>query len=74
MTASDTEEYISELKGRGSRPGLDAVSALAEKLGDPQKGLPAVHIAGTNGKGSVLAYLSHVLKAAGMLFFAGHER
>ena len=66
MTAQETEEYISALKGRGSRPGLDAVSALAEKLGDPQKALPAVHIAGTNGKGSVLAYLSHVLKAAGI--------
>ncbi len=66
MTASEIDEYIRELKSRGSRPGLDAVSALAAKLGDPQKGLKAVHIAGTNGKGSVLAYLRAVLKAAGI--------
>ena len=66
MTASDIAEYIRELKSRGSRPGLDAVSALAKKMGNPQRGLKAVHIAGTNGKGSVLAYLRAVLKAAGI--------
>lgn len=66
MTAAEISEYIAELKSRGSRPGLSAVSALAEKMGDPQKGLCAVHIAGTNGKGSVLAYLTSVLKAAGI--------
>ncbi len=66
MTSAELDEYISQLKSRGSRPGLLAVSALAQKLGDPQKGLCAVHIAGTNGKGSVLAYLTAVLKAAGV--------
>ncbi len=66
MTASETEEYFLRLKSRGSRPGLDAVRALAHKLGDPQEGIRAIHISGTNGKGSVLAYLTAILKAEGL--------
>ena len=38
---------------------------LCEKLGNPQQDLSFIHIAGTNGKGSVLAFLSEILKAAG---------
>ncbi len=66
MSPAETAGYIAALKSRGSRPGLLAVSALAAKMGDPQKKLRAVHIAGTNAKGSVLAYLSNTLKAAGI--------
>ena len=52
---------IEELKKRGSIPGLDAIQGLLEELGHPEDDLKIVHIAGTNGKGSVFAYLSSIL-------------
>ena len=56
---------IEELKKRGSVPGLDAIEGLLEELGHPEDNLKVVHIAGTNGKGSIFAYLSSILTAAG---------
>lgn len=56
---------IEELKKRGSIPGLDAIQGLLDELGHPEEELKIVHIAGTNGKGSVFAYLSSILMAAG---------
>lgn len=65
MTYQEVMDYIEELKVYGSVPGLDNIRNLCDKLGNPQKDLSFVHIAGTNGKGSVLAFLSEVLKEAG---------
>ncbi|MBB3692410.1 folylpolyglutamate synthase/dihydrofolate synthase family protein [Sphingomonas sp. BK580] len=46
--------------------GLERITRLLERLGDPQRGLPPVfHVAGTNGKGSTCAYLRAALEAAG---------
>ena len=45
--------------------GLDRIDALLAALGNPQQQVPIIHVAGTNGKGSVCAYLSAVLSAAG---------
>ncbi|MBO6133854.1 MAG: bifunctional folylpolyglutamate synthase/dihydrofolate synthase [Lachnospiraceae bacterium] len=45
---------------------LDSIRYLLEKLGNPQKKLKYVHIAGTNGKGSVAAYLSSILMESGL--------
>ena len=56
---------IEELKKRGSVPGLDAIEGLLEELGHPEDNLKVVHIAGTNGKGSIFAYLSSIIIAAG---------
>ena len=56
---------IEELKKRGSVPGRDAIEGLLEELGHPEDNLKVVHIAGTNGKGSIFAYLSSILIAAG---------
>ena len=56
---------IEELKKRGSVPGLDASEGFLEELGHPEDNLKIVHIAGTNGKGSIFAYLSSILIAAG---------
>ena len=56
---------IEELKKRGSVPGLDAIEGLLEELGHPEDNLKVVQIAGTNGKGSIFAYLSSILIAAG---------
>ncbi len=58
-------EYILSLTGRGICPGLGAVSALLDELGNPEKNLDIIHIAGTNGKGSVGAYLSSILQCTG---------
>ncbi|MEL7493874.1 MAG: bifunctional folylpolyglutamate synthase/dihydrofolate synthase, partial [Cyanobacteria bacterium J06554_11] len=45
--------------------GLDRIQAVLTALGNPHHRVPIVHVAGTNGKGSVCAYLSAVLTAAG---------
>ena len=45
--------------------GLDSMGELLRRLGNPQDRLKFVHIAGTNGKGSVLAYVSTVAGCAG---------
>ncbi len=47
------------------KPGLERISAFAEMLGDPQRSFAAVHVAGTNGKGSTCHMLAAVLQAAG---------
>lgn len=68
MTAMDYKEaraYLEEAAKSGSVLGLESMRALLAELGDPQDRLKFIHIAGTNGKGSVLAYLSTVLKEAG---------
>lgn len=65
MTYAEVMDYVEELKAYGSVPGLTNIENLSVKLGMPQRALQFVHIAGTNGKGSVLAFLSEVLKEAG---------
>ena len=65
MSYQETMEYVDRLQVYGSVPGLTNIRNLCEKLGDPQKDLKFVHIAGTNGKGSVLCLVSEVLKEAG---------
>ena len=65
MNATEALEYVEGCKKYGVVPGLDSIRRLLERLGDPQKELKIVHIAGTNGKGSVLAMLSGALARAG---------
>lgn len=65
MNYRETMEYIEEMSALGSVPGLASTAELCRRLGDPQDALFFVHIAGTNGKGSVLAYVYSVLRAAG---------
>lgn len=65
-TASLTSlEQLAARRRFGMRPGLDTMRRLMAVLGDPQDTLPCLHIAGTNGKGSVAAMLDAVLRAAG---------
>ena len=47
------------------KPGLERISALLERFGNPQERLHFVHIGGTNGKGSTAAALASILQAAG---------
>lgn len=49
----------------GVRLGLEPIQAILEQLGHPQAQVPIIHVAGTNGKGSVCAYLAAILTAAG---------
>ena len=46
-------------------PSLELMAELCRRLDDPQKKLPCIHIAGTNGKGSCAAMLSSIFRAAG---------
>ena len=65
MTRRQLEKYIEELGQKGSILGLEPIRNLLDRMGNPQDRLKFVHIAGTNGKGSVLAFTSTILKAAG---------
>lgn len=61
----DTRDFLYGLERFGIKLGLDNIRALLASLGNPHLRLPAVHVAGTNGKGSVLAMLDAMLRAAG---------
>lgn len=61
-TALDWLQSLPRLSGE---PGLDRMKALLAALGDPQKRGRYVHIAGTNGKGSVAAFTANILQKAG---------
>ena len=65
MNYNEARQYLTEVTKYGSVPGLDSIRELMRRLGNPQDKLKFIHIAGTNGKGSVLAYLSTILKKAG---------
>lgn len=65
MSYESTLAYIHAVQWVGSRPGLVRIRALLAALGDPQKTLRFVHVAGTNGKGSTCAMLAACLQAAG---------
>ena len=56
---------MDEVSKYGSVLGLESMKELLHRLGDPQNELKFIHISGTNGKGSVLAYLSTILSGAG---------
>ena len=64
MNYRETTEYLDSLNGLGSRPGLENISELLTRLGNPQNKVRAVHIAGTNGKGSVGAFLTWPVTAS----------
>lgn len=65
MTGEEAIAYIHAHGWQAHAPGLGRIRELLRRLGDPQKGLRFIHVAGTNGKGSVCACLSSVLEAAG---------
>jgi dihydrofolate synthase/folylpolyglutamate synthase len=67
MTSESKEgiEYLLGLEKFGMKLGLDNVAELLERLGNPHKEFKSVHVAGTNGKGSVCAFVSSILREAG---------
>ena len=65
MNTQQAIEYIHSVFWKGSIPGLSRTFELLEKMGNPQKDLKFVHIAGTNGKGSTAAMTASILRKAG---------
>lgn len=65
-TLADAIAFLDSLDVSAMKLGLERVRKLLETLENPQDRLPMVHIAGTNGKGSVTAMLTAILKAAGL--------
>ena len=65
MTAQEAIAYIENYTWSTTRLGLGRTKELLEKLGNPQKRLKFVHVAGSNGKGSTCAMLDSILRAAG---------
>ena len=66
MSIETTLEYIHSVKWVGAKPGLERTNELLSKLGNPEKTLKFVHIAGTNGKGSTASMISSVLRKANL--------
>lgn len=65
MTYNEALDYIHSLGNFGLAAGLDRIKSVLCKLGNPQDNIKAIHIAGTNGKGSVSAMISSVLRKSG---------
>jgi dihydrofolate synthase/folylpolyglutamate synthase len=65
VTYAEATAFLYGLRRFGWRLGLDTVRRLLALVGDPQDAFPAVHIGGTNGKGSTAAMLDAILRAAG---------
>lgn len=65
MNYEEARVYLEKVSKYGSVLGLEAMKELLDRLGNPQDDLKFVHISGTNGKGSVLAFLSTILTEAG---------
>ena len=61
MNCNEAIEYIHSLEKFGIKPGMERIRALCDKLGNPQKNLRVIHVAGTNGKGSTSTMISNIL-------------
>lgn len=66
MTYESAMDYMREVQKRGSILGLEPVKELLNRLGNPQNKLKVIHIAGTNGKGSICTFLEQMYKAEGL--------
>lgn len=65
-TGTEAIEWIHGRLPFGSRPGLQRVEALLELVDHPEKKVPTIHIAGTNGKGSTVSYLRNMIQETGL--------
>ena len=65
MNYEEALSFIESKNGLGIRPGLALIKELLSRLGNPEKDLKILHIAGTNGKGSVFAFCENILLKAG---------
>lgn len=65
MTYTEAIAFIHSVEWQGSRPGLSRITELLSRLGNPEKDLKIIHVAGTNGKGSFCAMLAEILRHSG---------
>ena len=65
MTYDETLSYLHSLRQFGFKPGLESTRRLAALVGNPQDRLRFIHVAGTNGKGSVCAMLDSIYRVSG---------
>lgn len=65
MDYEATTRYLYGLERFGMKLGLDNIRVLLNRLGNPHEKLKCIHVSGTNGKGSVCAYIASVLQAQG---------
>jgi dihydrofolate synthase/folylpolyglutamate synthase len=63
-TYNETVEWLFGLHRFGSKPGLTNVRHLLGRMGDPHKNFKAIHVTGTNGKGTTTAMITSILRAA----------
>lgn len=66
MSYRETIDYLFNLQKHGIKFGLSNTRALMERMGNPHQAFPSIHVAGTNGKGSVSAFLAAMLQRAGL--------
>ncbi|MGT2959502.1 bifunctional folylpolyglutamate synthase/dihydrofolate synthase [Streptococcus caballi] len=64
MNYYQTLNWIHSHKAKGRRPDMKRMKALLATLGNPQDDFPAIHLVGTNGKGSTTSYLQHIFTEA----------
>lgn len=75
MTYEEAVHTVDSLQRFVRRPGLERIERLLAEMGNPHKALRFVHVAGTNGKGSVSEMIAKVLERAGYrtgLFISPH--
>ena len=65
MNSNEAIGYIHSLEKFGIKPGMERIRALCDMLGNPQKKLKIIHVAGTNGKGSTSTMISNILRKSG---------
>ncbi len=66
MNYTEAIEYIHSVNWVFCKPGLDRIRELCTRLGEPQRNMRFVHVAGTNGKGSFCSMLSKILEKQGL--------
>ncbi len=74
-TYTEAVAFLDNINKYSARPGIENSSRLLDLLGHPEATLPIIHVAGTNGKGSVCAFLADILTAQGFrtgLFISPH--
>jgi len=64
-TINQDLQYLYALDGKGIKPGLERVLVFLDRIGNPEKKIRTIHVAGTNGKGSTCAIIASILQAAG---------
>ena len=66
--------FLDRRIGYGIRPGLERIERLLELMGDPHHSYPILHVAGTNGKTTVVRMISDILGAHGLINWADDDK